>query len=798
VAGIYLGSIFHIHLALIACGIIPLPFIFFYKKYRKYLITLSLSLVVLFGAAFYYPNSIPKESAISLYNNQSVSEIRGTIASPPEVRDNTTHIELAVKEIKLEAGWAATSGEVLLFVPRYPEYRYGDSLWLHGKIENPPQFDGFNYQAYLKQQNIFSVMLNPQIKVLETNTSSKPLEWIYSFRERLSGILAQSLPEPQASLSQGILLGQRSTIPETLKTELSVTGTAHLLAISGINLSIVAGLLVALGIWIFGRRRYYYVWPTLAFIWFYALLTGMQAPVIRSAIMASIFLFAELLGRQKNTFVALAFSAAIMVGINPQVLWSISFQLSFLSMVGLVLIAPHFQSWSRALIHGVIGDEGVGVSLSRFILDSFSVTLGALIFVWPLIAYYFSTISLVGPVATFLASPSLPAIIFSCALTAIVGLVNSSAAHVIGWSAWLFLSYMLWMVQSFASLPLSSIRTGAINPGWVWLYYAILAILIFINAFKLRLLNFITGLITSVKSAGNRSLELYSRFPKKFVIIPLLVIALISSLSASILPDNNLHVSFLDVGEGDSILIQDGNQSILIDGGPSPQAVCTGLSEKLPFWDRDIDLVILTHPHLDHLSGLIEVLKRYDVKQVLAPELSSDTPAYQEWLDLIKSKNIKLERAFSGRSVSLQHGARLEILNPPDQILGKTESNLENDGIVVHLKFNEISFLFTADIGQTTESKLVLQRADIQSTVLKVAHHGSATSSSTNFLTIANPQIAVISTGAENPFGHPDSQTISRLKDQVNPKGNIFRTDESGTIEFVTDGHNLTVKTQKD
>ncbi|GAH71595.1 unnamed protein product, partial [marine sediment metagenome] len=251
------------------------------------------------------------------------------------------------RKVKLDKGWQEVSGTALLFVPRYPTYNYGDRLMVTGELKTPPQLDDFDYKDYLFHQGIYSTMLYPEIEILETGKGSKPLEWVYSVRNRLSQTLAQVLPEPQASLAQGIILGNRGNIPSPLKDDFSHTGTAHLLAISGLHLAIVAGILLSIGIWLFGRRHYIYIWLPLVTIWLYVLITGMHAPVIRGAIMASLFLTAELLGRQRSAITALAFAAAVMVGISPQILWTASFQMSFLAMAGLIFIFPPLQAIGR-------------------------------------------------------------------------------------------------------------------------------------------------------------------------------------------------------------------------------------------------------------------------------------------------------------------------------------------------------------------------------------------------------------------------------------------------------------------
>ena len=295
-------------------------------------------------------------------------------------------------------------------------------------------------------------MSYPEIEILDSGKGFKPLAWVYWLRNSLSQTLAQVLPEPQASLAQGIILGTRYNIPPEIKADFVSTGTAHILAISGVNLSIIAGMLVSIGIWLFGKRRYIYVWLALGIIWLYALLTGMNPPVVRGAIMASLFLAAELLGRQRTAITSLAFAAAIMVGFDPQILWDASFQLSFLAMAGLIFLAPPLMNWGRRAVSKTIGEEGIGVSLANIVTDSLSVTLAATIAVWPLIAHYFGIVSLSGPLANFLALPALPGIIVTGALAGLIGLVFLPVAQFIGWLAWLFTSYLLLIVTGFASL----------------------------------------------------------------------------------------------------------------------------------------------------------------------------------------------------------------------------------------------------------------------------------------------------------------------------------------------------------
>jgi competence protein ComEC len=251
-----------------------------------------------------------------------------------------------------------------------------------------------------------------------------------------------------------------------------------------------------------------------------------------------------------------------------------------------------------------------------------------------------------------------------------------------------------------------------------------------------------------------------------------------------------LEVNFFDVGQGDAILIKTPeHQRILIDGGPDNKVV-TKLGEHLPFYVKEIDLVIMTHPHADHLTGLIEVLKRYRVKKVLSTGVLHTTNEYISWLEEIKKQNIPMEIAKAGQTITFGDKTKIEILNPAEDFVGEEASSLNNTSIVFKLIFDKTSFLFTGDAEKEVEDKLI-SSADLKADVLKVAHHGSKNSTSQEFLDKVKPKIAVISVGKDNKFGHPSRLTLEKL-DKAGVE--IFRTDKDGDVKIVSDGTKIEIK----
>jgi competence protein ComEC len=793
VTGIFLGSRFNLPATLIPAGLVPLLPLLFSRRWKFFILT-SLCLLFLLTGAWYSYSRLHASSVDSIrsYNNRGAITIKGMVDEDPEVGDKATQLRLSVSEIRTDNDWSKVTGSTLLFVPRYSAYRYGDVLLVDGELETPADFDDFDYRGYLAQQGIYSIMYHPKIEILERGQGFKLLEWVYALRNRLSQSLTEVLPEPQASLAQGIILGNRGNIPEPLLNNFSRTGTAHILAISGLHIAIVVGMILSLGILIFGRRHYIYVWLTLGLTWLYTILTGMNPPVVRAAIMASMFLIAEPLGRQRSAITALALAAAVMVGVDPGVLWQASFQMSFMAMAGLIFVFPPLQTAGRKAVNATLGEEGVAVSIARSIIDSFGVSLAALIGVWPLVAYYFGIISPVGPLATFFALPALADIIITGALTGGLALIALPVAQVAGWATWLFLSYMILVVNGFAAIPASAIEVGKVNVALVFVYYLVVAAVIWLA--RNRASTLATRPLNLVKSGAGKIAGLASNLPVRWIIPPFLVAAILASVAAATMPDDNLHVSFLDVGQGDAILIQKGSLEVLVDGGPSPQAIALELGKKLPFWDRTIELVVLSHPDADHVNGLVEVLKRYRVEQVLYPELDSNSTIYGEWLRTTTEKNIKSTVALAGESLNLG-GTKIEVLNPQPDPLVMTKSDTDNNGVVMRVSAGTVSFLLTADIMREAEFTLITGRSSLRSTVLKVGHHGSDTSTTPEFLAVVSPQVAVISVGADNPYGHPSNDVMSRLKEKVG-LNNIYRTDEQGTVEFITDGERLWVKTR--
>jgi competence protein ComEC len=253
----------------------------------------------------------------------------------------------------------------------------------------------------------------------------------------------------------------------------------------------------------------------------------------------------------------------------------------------------------------------------------------------------------------------------------------------------------------------------------------------------------------------------------------------------------NLEVDFLNVGQGDSILIKTPyNQNILVDGGPD-NSVLSELGKNLSFYDKNIDLIILSHPHSDHVTGLVEILRRYRVKKVIMTGIVYSASYYNTFLDEIKNQNIETEIVKGPEDINLGDNLEIKILYPPSDISGQTFKNANNESIVAKLIYFKEAFLLTGDAESPVEEQLIDNKVDLSADVLKVPHHGSCISLDQKVIDAVRPKEAVISVGVDNKYGHPCAQTLDLLNNDNIP---IFRTDILGTLKFVSDGQTIRQK----
>jgi competence protein ComEC len=705
--------------------------------------------------------------------------LEGVVRGYPDVREAHTNLHVAAEWIEVEDQRLVVRGTVQVQAPRYPEIRYGDRVHVAGLLETPPDLESFSYRDYLAKQGIYSLLRRAQVQVLAHKAASPFLAALYTVRDRGAGVVARLMPEPEASLLQGILLGIETGIPQPLYDDFHTTGTSHIIVISGANVVLLSGLLSRSAGRLMGKRRAY--WVTTAGIGAYALLVGGDAAVLRAGLMGWLYVTAAYLGRLSTAYVSLVAAAIGLTAWNPMLLADAGFQLSVAATAGLIFFSEPLARAFEGLLGRILQAERAKEAV-RYLNDALVVTLAAQITTTPLVMHLFGRLSLVSPLANLLILPLQPYVMTCGGAALLIGLIPALApvAQVLAWVPWLCLAYTVRVVEGLAAWPLASLDLGPVSGAWLVLYYGALAGLV--------------ALRRQPRAAARRVGEwLADHWSAALMLGVPLVAAVLIWLAVFQLPDGRLHLAFLDVGQGDAILITtpEGAQ-ILVDGGPGPAALTSALGREMPFWDRSLEAVILTHADGDHVGGLPELLSRYAVGTFLDSGRPDDHPTYQECVRSLAAHGVAHQPVQAGAHITLDDVA-LDVLSPPAGYLSGTSADDNNNSLVIRLTYGEMVFLLTGDAEAEAEGWLLHSGAPLDAHVLKAGHHGSGGASTPAFLSAVGPRYVVLSVGAGNRFGHPDPQVLERL-DQLGDV-TVLRTDEQGTLEFVTDGQQLWVRT---
>ena len=790
VAGIALAATHDAAWAVVLCPAIAFTFLLTSRTRRTVAVLVFGSLLFgLLGAAR-YEQSLPTQgpSLVSFYNEYGQVNIRATVCEEPDPGGRYTQVLLDQVSISQSGRLLPLEGRISVTTSDPRPLHYGDDLSLSVSLETPAPIGDFDYAGYLALSGVYSTAFCPDFEFPSSADSPSLAARLMSFNSALGKAIESVLPEPESSLARSLLLGRRGSLSESVSEAFVRTGTAHLLAISGLHLGILVAVVMAILLGVLGRRHYLYVWLGLLALWTYALFTGMRPPVVRAAIMASTFLVAELAGRQKHAPTALALAAAIMVAIEPQLLWRTSFQLSVLAMAGLILLFPPLRFCLLAGLEWV-NTRGLRLPAASAAADIIAATLAATIAVAPVCAGMFGQLSVVGIPVSLLTLPALPFALGASSMAGLVGLASPAAAAPFAWVAWLFLTYIIKTILLFSALP-----WAVINPGGAALW--VTAVFYILLCFAPVIWQRMRKSVDAARLRPRPEAEAVHGGRWHWALPPLLLVAVLTYSAVTAAPDGLLHVIFLDAGQGDAILIKSpSGRTMLVDGGPDGRTTCALVDGHLPFWDRSLDVVVMTHPHADHLSGLLTVIDRYKTGLVLESSRETTSLAQEEWQRRLVEASVPTQLITGGHNLDMADGARVEFLNPPSAPLTHSSDDTDNNGVVLKVSLGEVSFLLAADIRAEAETLLLHEAGDeLHCQVLKVAHHGSDSSSTMQFLAAVSPQLAVISVGADNPYGHPHPDVLSRLSalgvDTVT-------TRDSGTIELVTNGSQLWIRTER-
>ncbi len=718
---------------------------------------------------------------LATYNGSDAQPVTvtliGVIVGDPDPRDRQTQYRVRAQSLVMADRELPVSGLALVQGPRYPVQAYGDQVRITGKLQTPPILEDFDYRAYLARQGVHSLLRQAQLEVLASGGGNPIWAGLYALRGRAAAVIPQLMPAPASSLAQGILLGIDREIPKDLYERFNLTGTSHIIVISGSNISLVAAMLASLATRLLGQRRG--VWLVLGGLTAYVFLVGADPAVVRAGLMGALAVIALHLGRQSEALTSLAAAVFIMTLINPLDLWNVGLQLSSLATLGLILFSTPLKEGAERRLVRLLPSQRARQAVG-LLNDALLVTLAANITTLPLIVYTFHRLPIISLLTNMLILPAQPPVMVWGGAALLLGLASPllPIARVIALVPWLCLSYTAAIVRWSSDLPGASLELPRFGAGWMWASYALI--------FGLWLRQQRSGALSFAWLRG-----LAAHLPAKTALLLLSGAAVIVGLTLLQMPDGRLHVTFLDVGQGDAILIEtpSGNTA-LIDGGPAPSALFAALGEALPFWQRRLDVVVSTHPDLDHLGGLTPLTTRYQVGQVITNGFEARTPEFGQWQANLQAGGIQTLRAQTGAQIHLGDQVWLDVLAPGAELTHGTSADSNNNSVVLRLRYGRFSALLPGDIEAVIEQKLLDEGAWLQATVLKTPHHGADTSSTLAWLQAVQPQLAVIQVGKENSFGHPKPAILTRYRDLGIP---ILRTDQHGAVEIASDGQRFWV-----
>jgi len=396
-----------------------------------------------------------KNNELAEYMNQEISFV-GIVNNQPAQKEQSS---------KLEVKLTGFEEKILITSFKYPEYEYGDELKVSGKLEEPPVLDEFDYKKYLERNNIYGLMFLPKIELLEKGFGNPIMRILFSIKSNLKQSLNKIIPLPQSALLEGLLFGDEDSFSEEWKNKFNLTGTRHITAVSGMNITILSVLilnfLLILGFW---RHQAFYL--SIVLIVFYILMIGAPASGIRAGIMAIIFLTAQHFGRASDATKAIIFSAGLMLFFNPFLLIDIGFQLSFLAVMGLIYLQPFFMHLLKK------------VPQNLELRYSLAATLSAQAFTFPVLIYNFGYIPLIGSVANVLIVPLLPVITVLGFLVSVLAIFSNSLALVFSYPVYLTLSYILKIIDISFQIPYLNLFFENVSWIWILISYFLLGFLI--------------------------------------------------------------------------------------------------------------------------------------------------------------------------------------------------------------------------------------------------------------------------------------------------------------------------------
>lgn len=730
----------------------------FFKKNTFSHISLYLALV-LFGAVYQQNYNILPKNHISNFATEESKRvsIKGVVIDDPVMKKafyGKEKISLTMKANILTEDAREYGVTGLVKVDIYTDkkennIKFGDEIIAQGLLsrvyglKNPGLLD---YSDYLKIKNIYaSFMVNSadQASVIGSGRAGRMQLWAYALRKRINDAIARNTDIRYSAFLKAILTGERSELEPSVMDDFIKTGTVHVIAISGLNIALIAGIFIFI-FRLFGIKKKLNPALTSLALVFYCFVAGASPPVVRATVMFVIASLGYIIGRESDILNSLAIAAFMILLGNPNELFDPSFQLSFASIFGIVLFTPKIENMFSAK--------------PNYLIKGMAVSIAAMITVSPIVSRYFNIVSPVAIIANLVIVPALFVITVVSFVFILLDLIGLRFILVYAGSILSLLTQATFYINHlFAQIPFSFIRVASAHFPFLLFYYA------FIFSF------------------------FFSERKKELTLLLLLAANIILWNNIFTPQGKVLKITVLDVGKGDSILLEfPGQKNMLIDAGSGgiEGLVDMGRSIVAPIlWNkgiRRIDSVISTHFHSDHMGGVLYVLKNFKTGCVMDSGVSSgsDTRVYDSYRKIILQNNMRRLTLSDGDQILGFGDVKLFVINPPEDHEGW---DANDSSVVLKLEYKNFSALFCGDASGKAIENMLKYRDILKSDILKVPHHGGSTGKeglSKIFFEEVAPTVTIISSGVN--FHSKNSAT--------------YNTKDNGAIEIISDGLKFSVK----
>lgn len=774
--GIIWGLYFKISIAFF---VVPVIFIGIYlsrkKKTKKYFIWFLISLVI-----SNLQITLLEKSFSEKYKNIGENlEIVGTVISNPIDKEYKNQYTLKVEKIDENKKYQNTN--LQLNVKKEKEnLSYGDKIIVKGNFEEASTArneGGFNYKQYLKTKKIYGIVTvdKKDVKVVNKNNTNIIELLANKVRNSMKGKIEQNITDATSGLLSGMLIGDKSNLPKEIQEDFRNSSLSHILAISGMHVSyVMLGITFLISKMKFSKKISKII--TIVILLFFIILTGKTASVERACFMSVYAILASLLHKRANVLASISISILIILIINPYSILDIGLQLSYGGTLGIVLIYPILKKCKKSKKEKAKENKFQKLiqKIKEKILDIIRITVSANLVIFPIILYQYNTMSFTFIISNLLISSIIGIIIIFGLISVFASYIFMPLAKVMFFLTQILLNILAQTAHLCAKLPFSKVYFPTPKIYVIIIYYLFLIYIIL----------------------AKRNIILVKKISKKIFII-FIIIVIISNLIIKIIP-KAFTISFIDVGQGDSMLISTPKgKRILVDGGGTrdTENFDVGRQTLIPYLLNKgitkLDYIVISHFDSDHATGVAQILGKIDVSSIILTRQLEENDIYRHILSIAKEKKIKLIYVKEGDVLKIG-GIKISIIHPENKLMINNPMN--NNSIVCKVEYNSFSMLLTGDIEMEAEELILRKNINLKADVLKVAHHGSKTSTTGEFLKAINPKVALIGVGKNNNFGHPSNEVIQRLKENGT---RIYRTDENGEISITVNKKGRIIKIQR-